>query len=138
MKKKKWSKVLSVFLVMVTAVSLLSGCGGKSAEKEDAETITVYLWSTKLYEKYEINTGIGLFANMRKVCAEYTPAAPVTATGWYLPSHGEFNILNEQKTLLDTALSAVEGESVWSGITEYGYAFVMGLVGSYEPKKEEA
>ena len=22
--------------------------------------------------------------------------------------------------------------------TEYGYAFVMGLVGSYEPKKEEA
>ena len=35
MKKKKWSKVLSVFLVMVTAVSLLSGCGGKSAEKED-------------------------------------------------------------------------------------------------------
>ena len=52
MKKKKWSKVLSVFLVMVTAVSLLSGCGGKSAEKEDAETITVYLWSTNLYEKY--------------------------------------------------------------------------------------
>ena len=40
------------FLVMVTAVSLLSGCGGKSAEKEDAETITVYLWSTNLYEKY--------------------------------------------------------------------------------------
>ena len=52
MKKKKWSKVLSVFLVMVTAVSFLSGCGGKSAEKEDAETITVYLWSTNLYEKY--------------------------------------------------------------------------------------
>jgi hypothetical protein len=78
--------------------------------------------NAKLYEKYEINTGIELFANMRKVCAEYTPAAPVIATGWYLPSHGEFNILNEQKTLLDTALSAVEGESVWSGITEYGYA----------------
>ena len=52
MKKKKWSKVLSVSLVMVTAISLLSGCGGKSAEKEDAETITVYLWSTSLYEKY--------------------------------------------------------------------------------------
>ena len=28
------------------------GCGGKSAKKEDAETITVYLWSTSLYEKY--------------------------------------------------------------------------------------
>ncbi len=34
------------------SISLLSGCGGKSAEKEDAETITVYLWSTNLYEKY--------------------------------------------------------------------------------------
>ena len=52
MKKKKWNKILAVLLVMVTAVSLLSGCGGKSAEKEDAETITVYLWSTSLYEKY--------------------------------------------------------------------------------------
>ena len=51
-KKKKWNRVLSVLLVMVTAISLLSGCGGKSAEKEDAETITVYLWSTSLYEKY--------------------------------------------------------------------------------------
>ena len=52
MKKKKWNRVLPGFLVMVTVISLLSGCGGKSAEKEDAETITVYLWSTKLYEKY--------------------------------------------------------------------------------------
>ena len=52
MKKKKWSRVLAVLLAMVTAISLLSGCGGKSAEKEDAETITVYLWSTNLYEKY--------------------------------------------------------------------------------------
>ena len=52
MKKKKWNKLLAVFVVMVTAISLLSGCGAKSAEKEDAETITVYLWSTNLYEKY--------------------------------------------------------------------------------------
>ena len=52
MKKKKWNRVLPGFLVMVTVISLLSGCGGKSAEKEDAETITVYLWSTSLYEKY--------------------------------------------------------------------------------------
>ena len=50
MKKKKWNKVLPVFLVMVAVISLLSGCGGKSAEKEDADTITVYLWSTNLYE----------------------------------------------------------------------------------------
>ena len=52
MKKKKWNKIRAVLLVMVTAISLLSGCGSKSAEKEDAETITVYLWSTNLYEKY--------------------------------------------------------------------------------------
>ena len=48
MKKKKWNKLLAVFLVMATVLSLLAGCGGKRAEKEDAETITVYLWSTSL------------------------------------------------------------------------------------------
>ena len=52
MKKKNRSKLLAVLLVMATGTSLLSGCGGKSAEKEDAETITVYLWNTNLYEKY--------------------------------------------------------------------------------------
>ena len=52
MEKKKWNKVLSALLVMVTALSLLAGCGGKSAEKEEAETITVYLWTTNLYDKY--------------------------------------------------------------------------------------
>lgn len=36
--KEKWSRVLAVLLAMVTAVSLLSACGGKSAEQEDAET----------------------------------------------------------------------------------------------------
>ena len=49
MKKKKWNKLVSVLLAMVTAVSLLSGCGGKSAEKEDAETITVYLWLSLIH-----------------------------------------------------------------------------------------
>ena len=52
MKEKKWNRVLAGLFVMVVVLSLLSGCGGKSAEKEDAETITVYLWSTSLYEKY--------------------------------------------------------------------------------------
>ena len=37
---------------MMAVMSLLSGGSKKSAEKEDEETITVYLWSTKLYEKY--------------------------------------------------------------------------------------
>ena len=41
MKKKKWNRVLAVLLMMVMSISLLSGCGAKSTEKEDAETITV-------------------------------------------------------------------------------------------------
>ena len=52
MKKKKWNRALVVLLAMATVISLLSACDRKSAEKEDAETITVYLWSTNLYEKY--------------------------------------------------------------------------------------
>ncbi len=34
MKKKKWSRVLPVLLVMVTVISLLPGCGRKRAEKK--------------------------------------------------------------------------------------------------------
>ena len=52
MKKRKWNRVISVLLVMVTVISLMSGCGKKSAKNEEKDTITVYLWSTKLYEKY--------------------------------------------------------------------------------------
>lgn len=33
-------------------LSLLFGCGANTAAKEDAETITVYMWSTALYESY--------------------------------------------------------------------------------------
>ena len=52
MKKRKWKRVFSVLLVMVTVISLMSGCGKKSAKNEEKDTITVYLWSTNLYEKY--------------------------------------------------------------------------------------
>ena len=55
MKMKKRNRVLSALFVMAAVMLLLAGCAGNSAEKEekeDAETITVYLWSTKLYEKY--------------------------------------------------------------------------------------
>ena len=31
MKKRKWNRVLSVLLVMVAVISLMSGCGRKSA-----------------------------------------------------------------------------------------------------------
>ena len=55
MKMKKRNRVLSALFVMAAVILLLAGCAGNSAEKEekeDVETITVYLWSTKLYEKY--------------------------------------------------------------------------------------
>ena len=55
MKEKKRNRVLPALFVMAAVVLLLAGCAGNSAEKEekeDAETITVYLWSTTLYEKY--------------------------------------------------------------------------------------
>ena len=52
MKKRRWKRVFSVLLVMVTVISLMSGCGKKSAKNEEKDTITVYLWSTNLYEKY--------------------------------------------------------------------------------------
>ena len=55
MKMKKRNRVLSALFVMAAVILLLAGCAGNSVEKEekeDAETITVYLWSTNLYEKY--------------------------------------------------------------------------------------
>ena len=52
MKKKKRNRAFTALLAIVMAISLLSGCGEKKEEKEDADTITVYLWSTSLYEKY--------------------------------------------------------------------------------------
>lgn len=56
MKKKRWSRLLALLLVLGLSVSLLAGCGAESAEaaasKEDAETIQVYLWTTNLYDTY--------------------------------------------------------------------------------------
>ena len=52
MKKEKRNRIISVLMVLVMGIFLVTGCGGKSAEKEDAETLTVYLWSTTLYDKY--------------------------------------------------------------------------------------
>ena len=37
--KEKMEQSLAVLLMMAMSISLLSACGGKSAEKEDAETI---------------------------------------------------------------------------------------------------
>lgn len=52
MKKKKRNPAFTALLVIVMAISLLSGYGEKKEEKEEKDTITVYLWSTSLYEKY--------------------------------------------------------------------------------------
>lgn len=56
MKKKRWSRLLALLLVLGLSVSLLAGCGAESTEaaasKEDAETIQVYLWTTNLYDTY--------------------------------------------------------------------------------------
>ena len=50
MKKRKWNRVLSIFLVMVTVISLMSGCDRKSAKNEEKDTITVY-YGAQIYMK---------------------------------------------------------------------------------------
>ena len=56
MKTKTLRRLVLVLAALVMVVSLLAGCGTKTAEqvqeKEDAQTIQVYLWSTSLYETY--------------------------------------------------------------------------------------
>ena len=56
MNKRTFHRMFSALMALVMAVSLLTGCGTKSAEQvqeqEDAQTIQVYLWSTSLYETY--------------------------------------------------------------------------------------
>ena len=56
MNKRTLHRLVSVLAALVMAVSLLTGCGTKTAEnvekQEDAQTIQVYLWSTSLYETY--------------------------------------------------------------------------------------
>jgi len=52
MKKEKRNRIISALMVLVMGALLMTGCGGKSTEKEGAETLTVYLWSTNLYDKY--------------------------------------------------------------------------------------
>ena len=56
MNKRTLHRLFSALMALVMAVSLLTGCGTKTAEnvekQEDAQTIQVYLWSTSLYETY--------------------------------------------------------------------------------------
>ena len=56
MNKRTLRRLFSVLMALVMAVSLLTGCGTKTAEnvekQEDAQTIQVYLWTNSLYETY--------------------------------------------------------------------------------------
>ena len=56
MNKRTLRRLLSAFAALVIGLSVLTGCGTKTAEnvekQEDAQTIQVYLWSTSLYETY--------------------------------------------------------------------------------------
>ena len=56
MNKRTLHRLFSVLVALVMAVSLLTGCGTKTAEnvekQEDAQTIQVYLWTNSLYETY--------------------------------------------------------------------------------------
>ena len=56
MHKRTLHRLISALLTLVVGLSLLTGCGTKSAEalekQEDARTIQVYLWSNSLYEIY--------------------------------------------------------------------------------------
>lgn len=50
MKKRKWNRVLSVLLVMVTVISLMSGCGKKSA-KMKRKIRSQYIYGAQSYMK---------------------------------------------------------------------------------------
>lgn len=56
MNKRTFRRLISAFAALVIGLSVLTGCGTKTAEnvekQEDAQTIQVYLWSTSLYETY--------------------------------------------------------------------------------------
>ena len=56
MNKRTLHRLFYALMALVMAVSLLTGCGTKTAKnvekQEDAQTIQVYLWSTSMYENY--------------------------------------------------------------------------------------
>ena len=56
MSKRTLHRLISAFAALVIGLSVLTGCGTKTAEnvekQEDAQTIQVYLWTNSLYETY--------------------------------------------------------------------------------------
>lgn len=51
MKKNFFKKIVSALIAAAMTVTLFSGCNN-TTENGDKETISVYLWTTVLYEKY--------------------------------------------------------------------------------------
>lgn len=51
MKKNFFKRIVSALITAAMTVTLFSGCN-TTTETEDKETISVYLWTTVLYEKY--------------------------------------------------------------------------------------
>ncbi|MGN0712481.1 MAG: carbohydrate ABC transporter substrate-binding protein, partial [Anaerovoracaceae bacterium] len=45
-------KGICLLLVFVMVITLLAGCGANSTKEKDEDAITVYLWTTAMYEKY--------------------------------------------------------------------------------------
>lgn len=45
-------KMICLLLTLTMVITLFAGCGSNNTAKEDADTITVYLWTTAMYEKY--------------------------------------------------------------------------------------
>ena len=56
MNERTLHRLISAFAALVIGLSVLTGCGTKTAEnvekQEDAQTIQVYLWTNNLYETY--------------------------------------------------------------------------------------
>ena len=47
--KGKW---IGLLLSLIMIIALFTGCAANSTAKEDANTITVYLWTDAMYENY--------------------------------------------------------------------------------------
>lgn len=52
MRRENKMRLLSAIVAVLMAFSLLSGCAAKNETKKDADAITVYMWSSVLYNSY--------------------------------------------------------------------------------------
>ena len=61
----KIKRLICSLLAMTMVVAMMTGCEA-NVTKEDADTITVYLWSTNLYESYAPYNDSELFAELQR------------------------------------------------------------------------